>query len=65
MGGGPKATKTRKGNVNRNTNSTSNTMALNTYLSIITMNVNGQNATIKRQYQNGLKKKRPIHMLSK
>ena len=32
----------------RNTNSTSNTMALNSYLSVLTVNVNGINTPIKR-----------------
>ena len=45
---------------------TGNTMSLNPYLSIITLNVNGLNAPIKHiTYQNGLKNKsRSIYMLS-
>ena len=44
-------------NTTRNTNSTGNTRALNSYISVITLNVNGLNAPIKDiGYQNGLKK---------
>ena len=50
----------------RNNHKTSNKMAINTYLSIITLNVNGQSAPIKSHrvlewIQE--KKKRPIYML--
>ena len=47
----PKATKTRKDQIvspESNTNSTDNTMALNSYLSIITLSINGLSASIKR-----------------
>ena len=40
-----------------------NEMAINTYLSIITLNASGLNAPIKTWWLNGFKK-RPIHMLS-
>ena len=38
-------------------------MAMNKYLSIITLNVNGLNALIKRHYSGMDKKTRPTHML--
>ena len=50
----PKVTKTRKKGrkclekMPRDNTKTSNIMALNTYLSIITLNVNGLNASFKR-----------------
>ena len=42
--------------ISRNTHKTSNKLAINTYLSIICLNVNGLHAPIKRHgYQNRLK----------
>ena len=35
-------------NTTRNSNSTSNIMAINSYLSILSLNVNGLNASLKR-----------------
>ena len=35
-------------NITRNTNSIGNTMALNSHLSIITLNANGLNAQVRR-----------------
>ena len=46
----PKATKIRKDQRTppETPNSTSNIMAINSYLSVLTLNVNGLNASIKR-----------------
>ena len=48
----PKVTKIQKGRetIYRNSNFASNTMALNSYLSIITLNVSGLNVPNKRQW---------------
>ena len=49
----------------RNSYFTGNTMRLNSYLSVITLNVNGLNAPIKRHRVSDWKKKaRLINMLS-
>ena len=37
-------------------------MEINTYLSIITLNVNGLNTVMKRHWQTGLKKKRAYNL---
>jgi len=60
----PKATKTRKDQrKSPDTNSTGNTMALNSYFSI-NLNVNELNPPIKRQrVSEWIKKKRSIYML--
>ena len=55
---GGKTIKDYKGpeNITRNIKSTNNKMALNSYLSINTLNVNGLNALVKDiGYQNGWK----------
>jgi len=55
----------KKETIYRNRDFTGNTMALNSYLSIITLNVNGLNASIKIQRVTECikKKTRPIDML--
>ena len=62
----PKVTKTKKGTEknSRNKDKTTNKMAPNIYLSIITLNINGLNIPIKRQHVRVNKKKpRSIYML--
>ena len=50
---------------NKNNSKTVNKMALKTYISIITLNVNGLNATTKRhRLAKWIQKTRPIYMLS-
>jgi len=56
----PKVAKTRK----EQSKKTSNKMALNSYLSIITLNVNGLNAPVKRHMSKWIKKIRPIYMFA-
>ena len=48
--------------ITRNTKSTGNTMVLNSYLSIITLNVNGLNAQIKRHRVEEWMKKNKIYL---
>ena len=50
--------------IDSNSHLTGNTMALNTYLSIVTLNVNGLNAPVKRhRVSEWIKKTKPIYML--
>lgn len=59
-----KGAKTKRETISRNNEFTGNTMAVNSYLLLITLNVNELNVPIKRQrVLEWIKKKRPINML--
>ena len=57
----PKVTKSRKDQrkISRNNDKTSNKIAINTYMSVITLNVNGPNTLIKRCRGDRIDKNKP------